>query len=250
MNGFLMLNIIEFKLYFRNFMNVFFALVFPIMMVILFGAIYGNEPVDFFNGRGTVDVSVPAYACIVIAVTGLMSLPITVSQYREKKILKRFMATPINPADILISQIIVNFIMSIIGLFLLIAIAKIIFNIQFFGHVLSVFLAFIITTLSIFSMGLLIASISPNSKTSNIISYLVYFPMLFLSGATLPMEMMPKSIVMISKALPLSYGVNLLKGVWLGDMLSSHIVDIVVLTSVFIICTTIALVSFKWDSAL
>ena len=75
----------EFKLFFRNFINVFFLLLFPTMMILMFGGIYGNKPQDIYNGFGMVDVSVPAYAGMIISVTGLMNLPLTLCEYREKK---------------------------------------------------------------------------------------------------------------------------------------------------------------------
>src|SRR5690554_3804187 len=103
-SGLIKLAVLEFKLFTRNFLSMFFLLVFPSLMLLLFGGIYGNEPEPIFGGYGTVDVSVPAYAGIIVSVTGLMSLPLAVCEYREKKILKRFQATPLSPAYVIISQ--------------------------------------------------------------------------------------------------------------------------------------------------
>jgi ABC-2 type transport system permease protein len=247
MNKLVMITKIEFKLFLRNFFSVFFAFAFPVGMLLLFGGIYGNEPVEFFGGHGTIDVTVPSYFCMIIAVTGLMSLPLTVAQYRERKILKRFMATPINPSGILISQVIVNFIITVLGMVVLIVVGKIVFDLHFLGRVLPTIFSFLLITLSMFSLGLLIAGVSPNGKTANAISYLIYFPMLFLSGATMPIEIMPKSIANIAKVLPLTHGVELLKGIWLGGKLSDYLLEIIVLLCIFAVCTTIAVKSFKWE---
>ena len=70
-------------------------------MLLIFGGIYGNEPQALTGGLGTVDLMIPAYICMIVAVTGLMSLPLTIASYREQKILKRFMATPTQPLQIL-----------------------------------------------------------------------------------------------------------------------------------------------------
>ncbi len=67
---------------------------------------------------------------------------------------------------------------------------------------------FLLAIISIFSLGFLIASVSPNMRSANAIANLVYFPMLFLTGATIPMELMPDTMVKISKAIPLTYVVN------------------------------------------
>lgn len=77
----------EIKLFLREPMGAFFTLVFPLMMLFLFGMIYGNEPSSMFNGYGTVDVSIPAYTAMIIGTTGIVGLTITMATYREKGIL-------------------------------------------------------------------------------------------------------------------------------------------------------------------
>lgn len=238
---------VEFKLFTRNFINMFFSLAFPVMMLLMFGGIYGNKPSTFFNGHGTIDVSVPAYVAMIIAVTGIMSLPLVVCGYRERKILKRFKATPMNPMHVIISQLIVNFIMTILGMIILIIVGKIVFDLHFFGNVFSTILVFLLSVISIFSLGFLIASLSPSMRAANGIANLVYFPMIFLTGATLPLEIMPKVMVQISKFLPLTYAVDALKKVWLGGSLLDIKLDIIVLVAVLVISCIISSKAFKWE---
>ncbi len=247
MNRFFKLTLIEWKLTIRNFMTIFFALIFPLLMLFLFGSIYGNKPSEILGGHGSIDYSVPAYICMIIAVTGLMSLPLTLAQYRERKILKRFMVTPIKPTEILLSQLVVNAVTTILGLILLIILGKIVYNLHFFGNFFEITLAFIIVLLSIFAVGLLIAGVSKNGKTATTISYIIYFPMLFLSGATIPLEIMPQGVVSFSKILPLTYGVNLLQGIWLGDHLFNHVTDLIVLFSIILIFSVLSIKYFKWE---
>ncbi|HBN97261.1 MAG TPA: ABC transporter permease, partial [Firmicutes bacterium] len=203
----------EFKLHVRNFFTMFFALAFPIMMLLLFGAMYGNEPSSLTGDRGTVDLMLPAYTCMIVAVTGLMSLPLTVANYREQKILKRFMATPIQPMQILVSQVVVNSITTVAGIGLLLVVAKLVYSVQFFGNVLTTLMAFLLVMISMFSLGLVIAGVTPNARAATSLAFILYFPMLFLSGASIPLYIMPKGMIVISKLLPLTYGVRLLSGV-------------------------------------
>jgi len=75
---------------------------------------------SFYGGFGYVDVLVPAYLGVILSVNGIMSLPLTLVEYREKKILKRFMATPMKPSYIIISQTSsLNFAITVIGFLLL-----------------------------------------------------------------------------------------------------------------------------------
>lgn len=165
----------------------------------------------------------------------------------KRKILKRFKATPMNPADILVSQIIVNLFMTVVGMVLLLILGKLVFDIQFMGKVFPMVVAFFISTLSIFSIGFVIASLAPGMKSASAIANIVYFPMLFLTGATFPLELMPKTMLKISKFLPLTYSVEFMKGIWLGGKFSDYTADILLLVAVFVVCVAISIFSFRWE---
>ncbi|MCK5128745.1 MAG: ABC transporter permease [Clostridiales bacterium] len=238
---------IEIKLSARDFSTLFFALVFPVMMLLLFGTMYGNEPTGFNGGFGSVDVSMPGYICMIISVTGFMSLPLTLAQYRERKILKRFMITPVKPLEVLLSQLIVNLITTLAGMIILFVVGKIVFDIHFFGSIFQSILAFFLILLSIFSIGLFIASVSKNAKTANAIAYIIYFPMLFLSGVSIPLQIMPKAVISISKFLPLTYAVELMRGIWLGGNLGDYTSQILILSAITIVFTGLSVKLFKWE---
>lgn len=237
----------EFKLFFRNFINVFFLLLFPTMMILMFGGIYGNKPQDIYNGFGMVDVSVPAYAGMIISVTGLMNLPLTLCEYREKKILKRFKATPISTANVICAQLTVNFCMTVIGMIILITISKVAFHLKFQGTYIGVVLVFILSILSVFSIGFLIASLAPNMKAGSALANIVYFPMLFLTGATVPLEIMPKSMQQASKFLPVTHVVEAMQGAWLNLDIKDYYVSIIVLAAVTAVCFIVSIVAFRWE---
>ena len=105
MKGLMKLIWVEFKLYMRQPQAAFFTLVFPLLLLFMFGSIYGNKPTPFFGGHGMVDVSTPAYIAIILGSTGFMSMSIIVSTYRERGILRRFRATPLRPMAIIGAQV-------------------------------------------------------------------------------------------------------------------------------------------------
>lgn len=182
-----------------------------------------------------------------MAVSGLMGLPLQLSEYRQHKVLKRFKATPVSARTIMTPHFLVNGLLCILGTFLLVIVGKIVFNLHFLGNLPSFLIAFLISVICIFSIGFLIAAVAPNSRAANAIAYLVYFPMLFLSGATVPLQVMPDVIVEISKFLPLTYCVEILQGTWLGNPLSDFIKTIVTLVAISIVCTGISVKMFRWE---
>lgn len=237
----------EAKLFLREPVGAFFTLVFPLMMLFLFGSIYGNEPTPLFSGQGTIDISIPAYTAMIIATTGLMGLTITMSAYREKGVLRRLRTTPISPLLVLLSQVIVLFLMTTFGMILLIIAGKLVYHIQFNGNVLNVMLGFVLCSLSFFSLGFVLAGLMPTARTAQIVGMVLLYPMLFLSGAGFPRELLPEAIQKISVFLPLTYVVNLLRGLWVGDAWSLHTTNIIVLATILFVGVLVSIKTFRWE---
>jgi len=241
------MTLMETKLYLREPMAAFFTLAFPLMMLFIFGSIYGNEPTDFFDGRGSVDVSVPAYMAMIIGSVGLLSIAINMSMYRERGILRRYRATPLRPHVILAATVLVNFAMTFLGTVLLIIAAKLVYNLRFEGNALLVLASFVLASLSFFSLGFVIASLAPTTRVAQVAGMVVFYPMLFLSGAAIPQEVMPEGVRDVSRFLPLTHVVKLLQGMWFGESLGEHLVEVAVLAGVLVVGTIIAAWTFRWE---
>ncbi len=229
------LTYIEFRLTLRQPDIVFFAFVFPVFLMIMFG------------NNGAVDRLLPVYAGIIISIAGLMNLPLTVSMYRERKILKRFKATPMKPSYVLISQVLENFVITLVGFLILFVVSKLIFNVHYLAKGPSFILAFILSIFSIFSFGFLIASVARNERAATVIANLVYYPMLFLSGAVISIKSMPTFLAKISKVIPLTYVVDMLRNTWFGNNVSSSIRDAIVLLIILVVSVGISALTFKWE---
>ena len=172
---------IQLRLFTRDFFSFFFALVFPVSMLLLFGSIFGNAPIYDGEDIRMMDVSVPAYTVMVMGVTGLMSLPLTISGYKEKKIYKRFDATPVGKRSIMFAQAFVNLLMTLIGISILLAAGKLLYQIQIKGSFLSICASMVFSIAAMFSMGFLFTAIGQDLKSTTLLCYLFYFVMLFLS---------------------------------------------------------------------
>jgi ABC-2 type transport system permease protein len=247
MKSLLKMTWMEAKLFLREPVGAFFTLAFPLMMLFLFGSIYGNEPQEMFGGQGSVDVSVPAYTAMIIATTGLMGLIITIAAYREKGVLRRLRTTPVNPLTVLAAQVIVLYLMTVFGMVLLVIAGKLVYNLHFGGNILSVLAGFTLSSLSFFGLGFILASIMPTARTAQIVGMVLLYPMLFLSGAGFPRELLPETIKKVSTFLPLTYVVNLLRGLWIGESWSLHTTDAIVLAVILAAGVLISAWLFRWE---
>lgn len=222
-------------LFVRNFFGFFFTFFFPLMMLFLFGSIYGNEPSAFFGGRGSMDVSVPSYIAMVVAVNGLMSFPLALSEYQDRKIYKRFDATPFGKGKVIASQLLVYLVSTMLGVLLLVACGVLAYHIRIEGSALAIVGALLLSTVSLYALGFFLAAIARDAKITNLLCYLLYFLMLFTSGATLPSEMFPESIRLFSKFLPLTHVVDLMKNTFAGAPWSVCWIQILVLSALAVL---------------
>jgi ABC-2 type transport system permease protein len=190
---------------------------------------------------------VPAYTAMIIATTGLMGLTITMATYREKGILRRLRTTPISPLVVLAAQVIVLFLMTTFGMALLIIAGKLVYQLRFEGNPLSVLAGFVLCSLSFFAIGFVLAGLLPTARTAQVVGMVLLYPMLFLSGAGFPRELLPETIKKVSAFLPLTYVVNLLRGLWIGDAWGSHLLDISVLTGILILGVAVSAFTFRWE---
>jgi ABC-2 type transport system permease protein len=236
---------VELKLKLREPVGTFFTFVFPLLLLFLFGSIYGNEPTPFLGGRGSVDNSVPGYIAMIIGNTGMIGLPIALSLYRENGILRRFRATPLTPITVLGAQVAVNLAVSLIGMVFLVAAGVFLYDLALPAAPLGALLGIIIGGLSFLSVGFVLASLMPTATAAQAAGMALYFPMLFLSGAALPRQILPQTLVDFSRFLPLTYVVDLLQDLWFGN--GWNVTALLVLLGIMVAATAVSIRTFRWE---
>ena len=247
MKSFRTLSWVNLKLFLREPIATFFTLAFPPLMVILFGAMYGNEPMPMFGGYGSMDVSMPSYTAMILSTVAFLGVPITISGYRESGVLRRFKASPLQPVTYITADILSNLVTTLLGMIGLILIGWLLYRVRFEGQIVVVLLGVVFCGLSMFSIGYLIAGLAPGARTAQVIGMVIFYPMMFLSGASIPLEVMPETIQRISNFLPLTYVVRLLRGLWFGDSWGEYFLETAVLGCVLVVCTALAAYFFRWE---
>ncbi len=246
--GIWQLAVVEAKLFARDPVSAFFTVVFPALLLLLFGGIYGNHPAREFGGSfGNVDVMVPGYMAMVSATTGLLALGIGMAGYREKGILRRFQVAPINPLAVFVSQFAVAFVAASIGVALMIVTGKLAFGLRFSGNPLWVATTFTLSCASMFSIGFALAGLVPTARTALVTGAALLFPMLFLSGALIPKEILPAAIRPYLSVVPLTHSVDLIRAAWAGRALGDQLLDVGVLVVLMLAGVAFAVRTFRWE---
>ncbi|MDO4269177.1 MAG: ABC transporter permease [Eubacteriales bacterium] len=237
----------ELKLNIRNMNMVIFAIIMPLVVLIILGFLYGTKPAAVGAAYTFMDQSFGALCTISICAGGLMGLPLVVAEYRERKILKRFQVTPVSPVMLLAVEFTIYVIYAAVSMLTLFPVARLFWNVTIHGSWLVFLGSWLLTMVSTLSIGMMVGGIAKNEKTASVIACVLYFPMLIFSGATLPFEVMPEMMQKIIRVLPMTQGIQLMKETSLGLPVGKVWLPILVMVAVTILCTGIAVKCFKWE---
>lgn len=239
----------ELKLNIRDMNMVIFAIAMPLAVLVVLGFLYGAKPAFPGADYTFLEQSFGAVCTISICAGGLMGLPLVVSEYREKKILKRFHVTPVSPALLLGVELTIYMLYCAVSLVTLAVTARLIWGMTLRGSAAGFLASWLLTMVSTLSIGLLVGGLAKNAKQAGVMASLMYFPMLLFSGTTVPVEVMPGAMQKIVAVFPLNQGIRLMKASFLGLKTEALWLPVLVMLAVTAVCAEIAVRYFKWESA-
>jgi ABC-2 type transport system permease protein len=246
MNAYFKLTWMQLKLFAREPVALFFTLAFPLMVLLLFGMIFGNAiDLQYGGGYGYIDALVPGLAAIIIGTVALMSIPVATATAREQKILRRYKATPMPPLVYLAADITTNVFVALIGLVILMIAAPLVFDVRFGGNGVYVFGGFLLSAFSFAAVGYIVAALSPTARIAAVVGQVLYFPMMFLSGVGFPPAIMPAGVRAVAQWLPLTHVVNLLQTLWFGQGWSGQ--SVLILGLMLVLGTAVSVYTFRWE---
>lgn len=247
MRAFRTMLVTELKLSIRGMDMVIFSIIMPVVVLVIIGMVFKGKVASEGASYSFFEQSFGAVCAIAICAGGVMGLPLVISDYRSKKILKRYKVTPVRPIMILSVQILVYVLYASTSLVSLVIVASLVFGYQMSGNIFAFLGSYLLVMISMFSLGLLVGGLAKNVKMAGLLASVLYFPMLIFSGATLPYELMPRPMQMASDIMPLTQGIKLLKASSLGLSVSNVQTPIVVLLLLAILCSGISIRFFKWE---
>jgi ABC-2 type transport system permease protein len=248
MRGLWQLTWLETKIFLREPLGAIGSVVIPVAMYVVLGRTIGPRvPQASQTSSEFLRVGLPVFAAVLILLSAVLSLITIVSIYREGGILKRLRATPLRPHTILTAHVLVKLLFTALTLLLMVAAGKRYYPADLHIPIVSFAIALLIATLSVLSIGFLIASFVPTARFAQPIGAALLYPMVALSGLFFPIAAMPPAMAALARVLPLSYAVSLLEGVLKGDPWSAHRTDVLALAVVFVACMALSSKVFRWE---
>ncbi len=198
MTNFATLTRMRIQLTLRNKMFLFFSVIMPFGFFFFYAVVLARgipRAVLYFLG--------PVLALTVMgSFWGLSAALVT---FREQGILRRFHVTPVTPSDMLASSVVANFVLTLPTVFIEFLFARAFFHVTHLGNLVSAFLLIAVGAVSFASMGLVVASVTNTMQETQVINQLIWFPLIFLSGATVPLADLPQVVKHVGLFLPATY---------------------------------------------
>jgi imidazolonepropionase-like amidohydrolase/ABC-type multidrug transport system permease subunit len=242
MNAYIAQSLINLKLTYRDKTVIFFNYAFPLIFFFVFAGMFKAE-------RGGAIVQVLTMVLTIgILGSGFFGAGIRAVQDRELGILRRFKVAPITAAPMLISSVVTGVATYLPGALLIVLLSHFMYGMPFPPRWISLFAYISLGVVAFRCIGLIVASVCNSMQESQILVQLLYFPMLMLSGATIPLTVLPGWLQTLAQFIPSTY---LITG--MQSILTSHesfwqnISGAAALALTSLVALFVSLKLFRWE---
>jgi ABC-type multidrug transport system permease subunit len=203
---------------------------------------------EFDEPGGTfVDFLVPGLLGIGLMGGGMWGVGFAIVDMRIRKLLKRYMATPMRRSDFLISMLLSRLVFMVPQVILLIVFSYFLFNYRVYGSLFAVMVLVFLGAMEFAAIGLVVGSRAKTLETASGLMNLVMLPMWTLCGAFFSYERFPELFHPLIKWLPLTPIIDSLRGVMMeGQSLLEQWPEMLVMVAWTVIPFTVAMAIFRW----
>ncbi len=242
MNKYLVSIFTNLKLTSRDRMALFFSYAFPLMFFFIFGQMFGSG-----MGGGIVQV-VSSVLIIGVLGNGFFGAGMRAVSERETNILRRYKVAPTSAAPIVVSSLVTGWVNYIPSATLIITLAHFVYGMPWPERWFSLFVFLTFAVIAFRALGMIVASVVNSMQESQIVIQMMYLPMLFLSGATFPIDAMPVWLQSVAQFLPASHLYNGMQGILVKkESLLENWMALVAMLSTIVVASFLSIKLFRWD---
>lgn len=221
---------------------LFWMTAFPVGFLLLFG---------FVMARGDSRVTailLPGLLTTTLMSGALFGVALPLVQQRENGLLRRMRVTPVPAAAVAVAHAITSLMTGLVSLVVLLLLARAIFGVEVAGSWVSLGVVFVCGACALIPLGLLVGSTARDMRTAPAIANLLFFPLMFLSGAAIPFAVLPDGVKRFARFLPTTYLVDTYASVIVrGDALWSIVGPLAVLVALGAVGVVLASMLFRWE---
>jgi len=230
------------KLVMRTKVALFFTFLFPLIFLFVYSGIFarGNpEAVVYFFG--------PVVTLNIMG-NGFFGLGLQSVMQRERGSLRRYRLAPIGPGTMVLSSLVANYLLELPTIAMLVFCAIVFFHMPLRINLLTLLILVTVGTFAFAGFGLTIASVANTMQEAQVYNNVVWFTLLFLSGVTVPLPMLPHWIQRFAAFLPATYLVSSFQAIMVGGQsLFDHRAEMLALLVSGTFGLLFAWKLFRWD---
>lgn len=164
------------------------------------------------------DFLLPGLVAMGVMNFSITGMSVAIARYREQRILKRILATPLRPVRFLAAQVLARLLLAVVQAGLILAVGVFLFGAQVYGNVLWIFVLVTVANLIFLNIGFAVAGRASNPDAAQGVASAVALPMMFLSGVFFPTDTLPQVLQTAVRYLPLTPLIEALRKVSLDGL--------------------------------
>ncbi len=194
------------------------------------------DPVDYY---------LPGYIAAFIMTNGIIGVTTNFSEFRRNGVIKRLAATPLGKGSWIMGNLLHQALLAFILMVVMIGAGWAIFGVQAIPGVFALSLIFL-GAVVFSSIGIVLGGMIKDTEAASAAGNAIGFPMMFLSGAFWPVEMMPSFMQSVAKAMPLYYFHEGLRELMIYDSPSGALFSFILYGSLAVVFVLLAIKVTKW----
>ncbi len=188
----------------------------------------------------------PALLGMIVSMTMMLQTSIAIVRERERGTLEQLLVTPIRSYELMIGKVLPNIVLGYVQITVSLLVASLVFHVPIRGSLLQLYLLTMFFITASLGMGIMISNITENQLQAMQMTFFVLLPSMVLTGFVFPREGMPKIIYYFSAIFPLTYYLEIIRGVMLKGIGFPYLVGQVSALLVFsVIFMSIGILNFK-----
>lgn len=188
----------------------------------------------------------PGFMALTVITGSLQGVATALSREKEQGTMDGLLVAPIPHLSIILGKVAAQTVRGLIQGFLILGLSMVLFGVQIYGSPIIMFIVMVLGTASFVGVGIIMTAIAPDQETAQMMTMLLQFPMMFISGILFPIDQLPGWLQYIGKALPLYYAADALrKVIILNASLAAIMPDVLILIVYTFLTMTVAIPLFE-----
>ncbi|TCO50270.1 ABC-2 type transport system permease protein [Kribbella antiqua] len=241
----------DWKVFWRSPSSVFFAFVLPIMFLIIFVTVFGNQRMELADGelvRGST-YYLPAIVTLGLIQSTFANQAVSLTASRERGLLKRLRTTPLPTSTFMAGRLITSAAAAILLVVVLTAIGRFVYGVAVPTTTIAAgLLALVVGTFTFSALAFAVSTAIPSQDAAVPITNAVTLPLYFISGVFIPQELIPSGVREVAQVFPVKRLYDAFLTVF--DPATSgaglELTDLGIVAAWGLAATTVAISTFRW----